>query len=156
VNHYDAFFHLGLTDSEKRDLVEYLKSLGDDVPSPVRSASELNAGVALESEDATETSAPAELTLRPSPVVRGGLVNIDLAIADGRGLPGDFQAAVYDIAGRRVAELKPAALDAESGRATLRWDTKDSAGRPIGPGVYFVRAAAPSLNFSQERRLVIR
>src|SRR5881296_3695710 len=27
VNHYDAFFKLGLTDQEKRDLVEYLKGL---------------------------------------------------------------------------------------------------------------------------------
>ena len=27
VNHYDSFFHLGLTDAEKLDLVEYLKSL---------------------------------------------------------------------------------------------------------------------------------
>jgi hypothetical protein len=29
VNHYDTLFSLGLTDSEKSDLVEYLKSLGD-------------------------------------------------------------------------------------------------------------------------------
>jgi len=27
VNHYNSFFNLGLTDAEKRDLVEYLKSL---------------------------------------------------------------------------------------------------------------------------------
>ena len=27
VNHYDTFFNLGLTDSEKKDVVEYLKSL---------------------------------------------------------------------------------------------------------------------------------
>jgi hypothetical protein len=27
VNHYNSFFHLGLTDAEKHDLVEYLKSL---------------------------------------------------------------------------------------------------------------------------------
>lgn len=29
VNHYDTLFSLGLTDDEKADLVEYLKSLGD-------------------------------------------------------------------------------------------------------------------------------
>ena len=29
VNHYDTLFSLGLTDSEKADLVEYLKSLGE-------------------------------------------------------------------------------------------------------------------------------
>jgi len=35
VNHYDTFFSLGLTDREKSDLVEYLKSLGDaPLPSP--------------------------------------------------------------------------------------------------------------------------
>lgn len=27
VNHYDTFFHLGLTSAEKNDIVEYLKSL---------------------------------------------------------------------------------------------------------------------------------
>jgi hypothetical protein len=27
VNHYNIFFNLGLTEQEKRDLVEYLKSL---------------------------------------------------------------------------------------------------------------------------------
>ena len=35
VNHYDTFFGLGLTDGEKSDLVEYLKSLGDvAIPKP--------------------------------------------------------------------------------------------------------------------------
>jgi hypothetical protein len=34
VNHYDALFSLGLTDGEKSDLVEYLKSLGDVSPPP--------------------------------------------------------------------------------------------------------------------------
>jgi len=29
INHYDTLFSLGLTDAEKSDLVEYLKSLGD-------------------------------------------------------------------------------------------------------------------------------
>ena len=29
VNHYNTHFGLGLTDLEKADLVEYLKSLGD-------------------------------------------------------------------------------------------------------------------------------
>ena len=32
VNHYDALFGLGLTEAEKSDLVEYLKSLGDAAP----------------------------------------------------------------------------------------------------------------------------
>jgi len=27
VNHYDGFQHLGLSDAQKRDLVEFLKSL---------------------------------------------------------------------------------------------------------------------------------
>jgi hypothetical protein len=27
VNHYDTLLHLGLTTQEKRDLIEYLKSL---------------------------------------------------------------------------------------------------------------------------------
>lgn len=35
VNHYDTLFDLGLTDREKSDLVEYLKSLGD-APLPAK------------------------------------------------------------------------------------------------------------------------
>ena len=34
VNHYDTLFSLGLTDGEKSDLVEYLKSLGDGIQKP--------------------------------------------------------------------------------------------------------------------------
>ncbi len=35
INHYDTHFNLGLTDGEKSDLVEYLKSLGDaPIPRP--------------------------------------------------------------------------------------------------------------------------
>jgi hypothetical protein len=29
INHYDAHFALDLSDAEKADLIEYLKSLGD-------------------------------------------------------------------------------------------------------------------------------
>jgi hypothetical protein len=36
VNHYDAHFGLGLTNQEKSDLVEYLKSLGDAPPAEDR------------------------------------------------------------------------------------------------------------------------
>jgi hypothetical protein len=32
VNHYDAHFELGLSDDQKVDLVEFLKSLGDQPP----------------------------------------------------------------------------------------------------------------------------
>jgi cytochrome c peroxidase len=32
VNHYDTLFSLKLTDGEKSDIVEYLKSLGDAAP----------------------------------------------------------------------------------------------------------------------------
>jgi len=34
VNHYDTLFSLGLTENEKSDLVEYLKSLGDTTLPP--------------------------------------------------------------------------------------------------------------------------
>jgi len=36
VNHYDTLFSLGLTDGERSDLVEYLKSLGDAAPQSQR------------------------------------------------------------------------------------------------------------------------
>ena len=42
--------------------------------------------------------------------------------------------SVYDLAGRVVRTL-------ETTTATTRWDTRDSAGRPVPAGVYFVRVA---------------
>jgi hypothetical protein len=50
------------------------------------------------------------------------------------------QLAIYDVRGRRVRTLLDAVRPA--GRATLVWDGRDDAGRPVTSGVYFARVTA--------------
>ena len=51
--------------------------------------------------------------------------------------PGQLRVAVYDLLGRVVRVLKPAALPGGGGMAT--WDGRDSAGREVSSGVYIYR-----------------
>ncbi len=55
--------------------------------------------------------------------------------------PGRVRLSVHDVRGRRVADLwngpGPAA-----GRHTVRWDGRDTGGRAVAPGVYFLRLEA--------------
>jgi hypothetical protein len=48
-----------------------------------------------------------------------------------------LRAAVHDVGGRRVRALD--AVPPGSGLAELAWDGRDEDGRPVAPGVYFVR-----------------
>jgi flagellar hook assembly protein FlgD len=47
---------------------------------------------------------------------------------------------VYDVLGRRVRTLVKAALPAGTHR--VAWSGRDEAGRPVAPGVYFLRLEA--------------
>jgi hypothetical protein len=38
----------------------------------------------------------------------------------------------------------------------LAWDSRQTGGGAVTAGVYFVRAAAPSVGFHSERRIVMR
>ncbi len=51
---------------------------------------------------------------------------------------GDADVRVFDLAGRLVRTLHQGTLD--SGEHTFRWDGRDDAGTPAGPGAYFIRA----------------
>ena len=55
-------------------------------------------------------------------------------------MAGEARLEVFDLAGRRVAEVHRARLDA--GRHTLRWDGRGDAGDALAPGVYLARASA--------------
>ncbi len=50
-----------------------------------------------------------------------------------------MRVAVYDVTGRRVRQLWDATVPA--GSATITWDGRDDAGRPVASGTYFVRAS---------------
>ena len=59
------------------------------------------------------------------------------------------EAAVYDLAGRRVRELYRER--ASAGRLVLDWNGNDAAGRPVPAGLYLVRVRTPEGAF--ERRI---
>ena len=64
---------------------------------------------------------------------------------------GDFGAAILDLAGRNVRTLDRRMIAA--GTATVTWDLRDSAGRRVSPGVYFLRVRAAGS--SRTARLVV-
>ncbi len=81
----------------------------------------------------------------PNPFNPSTNVAFDLARA------GQVRLMVYDVAGRRVAELHAGELPV--GRHTFRWDGRDYDGRTVSAGVYLVRLAADG-GF-QSRRLAL-
>jgi flagellar hook assembly protein FlgD len=68
---------------------------------------------------------------RPNPF--GSSTAIELAVPAGQG---KANVSVYDLQGRLIAGL---ADEAAPGRHLLTWDGRDSAGRNVAAGVYFVR-----------------
>jgi hypothetical protein len=153
VNHYDTFFGLGLSESEKSDLVEYLKSLSDDVP-PTMLA---NATPAVE-VPASAAPAPSrwKLITTPTPTRRGEAFRIQLAGATPATTPPDLVARIFDVRGRTVAGFDRGRLEFSNGGASFRWDGTDPAGRPVAAGVYFVRVEAASASYREQRKVVMR
>lgn len=81
--------------------------------------------------------APAELHLgagEPNPF--HGRTRLEFAVPRKEAV----NLAVYDVGGRRVRTLLSAVRD--PGRYRAEWDGRDTAGRPVSAGVYFVRLAA--------------
>lgn len=50
--------------------------------------------------------------------------------------------AVYDAAGRRIADLRARAIPAAGGRGAVSWDGRDDAGRGAPAGLYWIRMRA--------------
>lgn len=71
---------------------------------------------------------------RPNPFRAGTLVMFEL------GAPERVRAGLYDAAGRLVRVLVDERLPAGAHQRT--WDRRDLAGRPVAPGVYFLRLDA--------------
>jgi hypothetical protein len=93
-------------------------------------------------------SAPTTFALsapRPNPF--GGSTAVELAVPVGQG---KAKVSVYDLQGRRVAEL---AEQATPGRHVVTWDGRDSAGRRVAAGIYFVRLDTPQVQ--QTRKITL-
>ena len=78
----------------------------------------------------------AALSVAPNPTSAGGVLRFTLAETR----PVDL--AVFDVAGRRVAQLAHRTMTA--GRQEVRWSRVGDDGRRVGPGVYLVRLKSGS------------
>jgi hypothetical protein len=96
------------------------------------------------------------LRIGPSPIQIGDELAVAFGVPLGSlGLPAsDLDVALYDVKGRRVATLGQGQMGGNAGLIELRWRVNSERAR-LAPGVYFVRASAPSAKFAAERKLVI-
>lgn len=93
-------------------------ALGEEVGSTTSAGDRVAAGLAL---------APA----RPNPARAGVTLDFSLPAA------GRARLTAFDLAGRRLATL--ADRDYAAGSYSVTWDLRDDAGRPVSPGLVFVR-----------------
>jgi len=91
---------------------------------------------------------PSAMMSAPWPNPSRDAVSFDLVLAK----PGSMDVAVYDLAGRRVTTLVRGQV--EAGTRTLRWDGRDTSGRPVR-GMFFVRVNGGETDLSR-RKLLIR
>ncbi len=75
----------------------------------------------------------------PNPSRDDVLIRVRLGASPSAATP--IRATILDAAGRRVRALESSG-GAGAGEATLPWDGRDEAGRPVAPGVYAVRVTA--------------
>jgi len=102
-------------------------------------------------EFASQPALTAEIGFgRPSPNPTAGATTITFSIIDSGT---DVDVAVYDLSGRRIADLARGTMDAGSHRAT--WSGMTASGAKAGAGVYFVRGRVGDQSYSRSV-LVVR
>ncbi len=139
IDHYNAQFSLGLSGSEKSDLREYLKSLGD-VPVPGYRVAEASNG------DPSSASAPALVQNYPNPFNPSTIIRFQLANA------GTVRLAVYSVDGQLVKRLVDGAQQA--GQYSVTWDGTNDRGSRVASGVYFYRLDAANQSVSRKMLLM--
>jgi hypothetical protein len=87
------------------------------------------------------------LSAGPVPARRGSGVTLRLSLPE----TSNARVTVLDAAGRRIAAI--ADVNRDPGVHVLRWDGRDDGGRPVAPGLYFVRAEAAGAAISS--RIVV-
>jgi hypothetical protein len=93
-------------------------------------------------------SAANEVTQLPQAITSTGGTEIRFGLSH----PERVRVEVFDLSGARVRTVADAIRSA--GAQTVAWDGRDSGGRAVPSGVYLVRVAAPSLNWSGKAVLV--
>lgn len=93
---------------------------------------------------------PAKFALAapvPNPFRSQSEIRFDVPVNGGRSL-----VAVYDLQGRRIATL--AQGEQAAGRHSLSWDGRDSSGRQVAAGVYFVRLESSAVTETRKVTLL--
>jgi flagellar hook assembly protein FlgD len=57
--------------------------------------------------------------------------------------PGPVSIKIYDVGGRLIRNLLEGG-SLEAGRHSVHWDGRNSAGKPMGSGIYYIRLEAES------------
>lgn len=87
---------------------------------------------------------------KPMPNPTGAVMTLELSV--GCHEAGRYDVAVYDVRGRRLAQLLSADLD--PGFYRLRWSGADHSGRKASPGIYFIRMTGPGCTASRKAILL--
>ncbi len=97
------------------------------------------------------------ITAWPVPLEEHGTLSLTIVLpADAAGFtPPDLDVGVFDLQGRRVADLLAGARPTTVGLLDLRWDARGAGGSRLPSGIYVVRAIAPSAAFRHEKKIAI-
>jgi hypothetical protein len=93
----------------------------------------------------------------PSPFSGDGVLHIAFAApgVEGSGVPPDLDLGLFDVLGRRVATLATGSAKREGDAVHLEWDSGAVRTGNIVPGIYFLRASAPSVGLRIEGKVAI-
>ena len=153
VAHYDSLFHLGLTDQERSDIVQYMLALSDFG----EFATSTVTGLPPTGVTARAAMRPApEGAVRVWPAPGASSAATHIAFAAAHGVPSDLEIGVFDVTGRRIASPSHDRASVFGGVAGVVWDGRDASGRTVGPGVYFVRVRAASTGLAGEARIIVK
>jgi hypothetical protein len=99
---------------------------------------------------------PVAMRAWPQPAGESGQVRLAfVAPRVGGALAGDLAVEVFDARGRWIQTLARGRPETRAGVLELAWDGRTHRGERAGPGLYFVRARAPSAGFELTRRVVM-
>lgn len=103
-----------------------------------------------EASDATVPSFDGKLSAWPVPF-RSGNLNVSFPTGGPGGVAAPAEVAIYDVAGRQIRTLASGTY--ATGVERVTWDGRDSHGRLVSSGIYFIRATSGSS--TQTKKLVI-
>jgi len=132
VNHYDDFFDLALTVEEKTNLVEYLKSLGDEE-------------VIVSVGENSTSLIPLEYNLyqnfpnpfNPTTIIKYELNKQERIVID-----------IYSINGEHVKRLVDQMQNA--GTHEIKWDGKNDKGKLVSSGIYLYQLVVDNQQLSKK------